>query len=249
MQDKILVIVSKKIIPEIAGYYAKHFSGWNKIIVSPDSKGEFVCSIETVNDNFYLRYDDVKSKLSGLRVGWYYQQFLKYSIVLNRPERYVLIVDGDSVLSDGIDFSCLYSTMRTVPSSYRSFNKEMLGPDFGEEKRSFITNQMMFDSLILKDMIGQLGGSDTWIDKVVTILKKNSNMHFSEYQMYAEYCLIRNNGKYKKLRVFRRFDCISEGMDAGLKKYNLLAYEYQHKTGLLRKLRAKVLYWLGRELG
>lgn len=249
MENKILVIVAKNITTEILDYYSKSFNNWDKVIVSPESNGDVIKGIQTYNDSDFLDFELVKSQLGGERVGWYYQQFLKYTIVLAYSVEKVLIIDGDSILRDDIEFNQLYTTGRAVPTLYKLFNTKLLGNDFGKEEVSYITNQMLFERSVLVGMLGKLGGEINWMGAIIDKLKQNPKLMFSEYQLYAEYLLQVRNVKCHKLKVFRRFDCISSGVHRALKKYDLIAYERQHKTGLMRYLRANFLYLFSKELG
>jgi hypothetical protein len=160
-----------------------------------------------------------------------------------------LIIDGDSILRDDIDFNQLYTTGRDVPEGYRLFNNKLLGQGYGKESISYITNQMLFERSVLVDMLNNLGGEKSWMNEVIDKINKNPKLMFSEYQLYAEYLLQMKSIRCNKLKVFRRFDCISSSVERALQKYDLIAYERQHKTGLIRYLRANLLYIFSKELG
>lgn len=247
--DIAIAIIAKKIDSKIVEYYQSSFGGLRKYLITPDRSSTAIDGIDILHDSEFVDFEYVQRRLKGKRVGWYFQQFLKYQVVLKLPYKQVLIVDGDSILTDRVSLDCLYTTGKILPVAYRNFNKKLLGREYGEERRSFITNQMLFDKALLSGLLEKISDGKTWIDSICENIQKNPEAVFSEYQLYAEYALKVSSVNTQKLRVFRRFDCISDSIFNGLAKYDLLAYEEHHKTGYLRLLRAKIYYLLRLALG
>jgi hypothetical protein len=243
-------VIAKEVNIEIVKELSQIF---DKItVVTPSVKGcKNTNKINFVSDGFYLEYSDFKMKLKkNLRVGWYYQQFLKYKVVQSSGCEKILIIDGDSIVSSVATRDVIFTTQKKAQDEYLNFNRILLDNSIYEEE-SFVTNQMLFDKVIFDSLIKKIENltSNNWFDALIKMINSHDNAKFSEYQLYGTYAKNNYGVKVEKLRVFRRMDCVNKSVKEGLAKYDLIAYEAHHKTGSLRKIRANILFRLGVNLG
>lgn len=243
-------VISKEVDLKIIEELSNNFDSIT--VVTPDCSGfDNTKNIEFVCDSTYLNYSWFKDKVKdGLRVGWYYQQFLKYSIVEKSSGDNVLIIDGDSIVSDVVTKPVIFTTGKQAQEQYLKFNRRLLGGSIYEEE-SFVTNQMLFNKKIFHCLIDSIESHNatSWMNAILNIINNSQGAQFSEYQLYGSYAKNEHSVKVDKIKVFRRMDCINKGVEEGLEKYDLIAYESHHKTGLLRKIRAKILFKLGVSIG
>lgn len=249
-----IIIISKDENASSIEYILKYFEHYTIFLVSPKaSLTKYQAkNLNKINDNDILDFNQLKEKLELERFGWYYQQFLKYQVVLTLDGEEFLIIDGDTAIKNTLAKSdTLFTTGKYTVENYSNLYK-MLFPNHKLNGNSFVTNQMVFRKSFLKELIGEIekNNSKNWIEILSCLVKENKNFMFSEYQTYAEYILNRNeNIKINPIKVFRRMDLITDSTQNALKKYDILAYENHHKTGILRVLRAKIYYIFGMSIG
>lgn len=230
------------------------FSDKQIYLISPNAfKSKFnATNLIKINDNDILNFDILKEQLNINRFGWYYQQFLKYSAILQIEGKDFLILDGDTVIDKKIvKENLLCTTGRSTIENYNDFYR-IIFPDDDLVYKSFITNQMVFNKLYLKEMLKNIEFKyeKNWIDVIANLIKTNPHTMFSEYQTYAEYVL----NRYKDINImtisiFRRMDLINDSVENALNKYNVISYENYHKKDILRKIRAKIYYFFGKDIG
>lgn len=247
-----LALVSYEINHEILNYYSS-VKNCEIISVSPSIsiliKRKYP-KIKFFKDSFFLK----KNKFIDAthRPNWYYQQFLKYSIIL-KFDNYNLIhiVDGDSFLDLKYLFykDFLYSPINVNPN-YQKFTNQFNSSL--NSKTNFIVNHMVFEKKLLVKMLNYYGSSvDTYIEdfckKLIT-----GDVWFSEYQNYAMYVL-KNEITRKKIpsKVFRRFESVFfiKKNNLPFKHYSLVSNEINHKISFLRKIRINILYLFKKNLG
>jgi hypothetical protein len=249
-----IIIISKDENSNSIQYILDSFQKNEIFLISPkaDITKYSAKNLIKINDNNILDFNKLKEKLDLERFGWYYQQFLKYQSVLTLDGEEFLIIDGDTIIDKSLAKSnTLFRTDKSTVEGYSNLYKELF-PEHTLNGKSFITNQMVFKKAYLKEIIDDIenDNSNSWIEKVTELVKNNKNFMFSEYQVYAEYIL--NKGydiDVKQTSIFRRMDLIHDSIENALMKYNILAYENQHKTGYLRILRAKLYYLFGKSIG
>jgi hypothetical protein len=223
-------------------------------LISPNAKESKYNSerLKKINDNEIIDFEILRAELKLERFGWYYQQFLKYESVLKLDGKDFLILDGDTVVNPVIvKKDTLCTTNKPTVKNYYNLYRELF-PNDKLYNKSFVTNQMVYNKARLKEMLNEieLKYTQKWINVIANLVKNDSEKMFSEYQTYAEYVLNRyENIKIIPIKVFRRMDLITDSIQNSLKKYDILAYEDHHKTGLLRKLRAKLFYNIGITIG
>jgi len=249
-----IIIIAKDENSKSIDEVLKSFSNQDIYLISPNAKSSKNHSkrLKKINDNEIINFEELKAELKLERFGWYYQQFLKYESILKLDGDDFLILDGDTVINPTIakkDTLCTtnkptvenyYNLYRVLFSNHKLYNK------------SFVTNQMVYNKAHLKEMLNEIESKyqQKWINVIANLVKNDNKKMFSEYQTYAEYILNRfENIKIIPIKVFRRMDLITDSIQNALKKYDIIAYEDHHKTGLLRKLRAKLFYSIGLTIG
>lgn len=250
---KKVVIVCKELNESTLSYYVSEFKEISILVVTPKEISTPLLNnnITYKNDNDYLVRENYGCIEDTPRPNWYYQQFLKYSIVLKSECDLIHIVDGDSFVRKDLMFSeLIFYSKKKVEREYSNFIKRIDEKIFFSEK-NYITNQMCFNKTHLSNLISCLSNKfkDDWIVEICKILHENTNIWFSEYQFYANYVLKNNISKEQEIKVFRRFDIINKPIENGFINYSVLAMEPQHKTGFLRSIRAKIFFCLNFNLG
>lgn len=142
--------------------YMINYLNYNKyrlFLISPEAeKSKYL--LNKINDNFFLDKQNIsnlfkKYNFNG-RVGWYFQQFLKYKIVLDIEGEDFLIIDGDTMCSSNlIRKNLLCYTGKQKYLSYYNFYK-ILFPEHKLSNLFFITNQMYFKKEYLKIMLKEI---------------------------------------------------------------------------------------------
>ncbi len=249
-----IIIISKDGNSQSIKYILKYFKDYDIYLIAPKAKESKYSKANLIklNDNDILDFNTLKEELKLDRFGWYYQQFLKYQSVLTIDGEDFLIIDGDTVIKPSLAIkNTLFTTNKPTVEGYSNLYLKVF-PQHKLYGKSFITNQMLFNKNYLREIVNNIEKTNngTWIETLANLVKNNENFMFSEYQVYAEYLLnTKKNIDIKSVAVFRRMDLINDSVDKALKKFDILAYEDHHKTGLLRLLRAKIYYMIGKSIG
>jgi len=254
-----IAIISKDENAKSIKYLLENIPDRNDIFLVAPNAEKSVYNINKINDKEMLDFDSVKKYFHKYfffedRIGWYYQQFLKYKVVLKLKDNDVFIIDGDTILeNDIIQQNLLCYTGKQKYQQYDNFYK-ILFPEHKLSRLSFITNQMFFKKEYLISLIEEIEKkyNKNWIEAIIYTITNNNNTSFSEYQTYAEY-IINNKYKYelKKIKIFRRMDLIEDLTDIGnaLNYYDILSYEYHHESSLSLKIRMYIYYLTKRNVG
>jgi len=249
-----IIIISKDENSQSIEYILKYFKDYEIYLIAPKAKESKYSEVNLtkLNDNDILDFNKLKEELKLERFGWYYQQFLKYKSILTLDGEDFLIIDGDTIIKSSLALkNTLFTTDKLTVVGYSNLYSKLF-PTHKLNGRSFITNQMLFNKNYLQEILNNIEKTNngTWIEALANLVKNNENFMFSEYQVYAEYLLNRKKDiDVKSVSVFRRMDLINDSVDNALKKFDILAYEDYHKTGLLRLLRAKIYYMIGKSIG
>jgi hypothetical protein len=248
--DRALVIVAENSSFELLKYYSDLKKEFDIVVVSPVVEKHLQNLFKNIiffeDKSFLISDENIKNTH---RPNWYYQQFLKYSIVLKLNYKLTHIIDGDSYLNKNFFFKkCFYYTNYNINDNYNLFLAD-LSLNLKNNK-NFIVNHMLFEKIILKKMLISFGfTSYDFVEKLSKMLK-NGDKWFSEYQTYASYALSFNKYEVVKTKVFRRFDLLNKpDIYMALSKYSLVSLEKNHKSDLLSRLRANVYYLLKLNLG
>lgn len=252
---KAIVILSKDISFNILNYYNSLDIGFDIYVVSPniDNKIKLLYSdFIFFNDNdIFNRQEYPKIELTS-RPNWYFQQILKYKIILMLSEKYcydwVHIIDGDTYVTKHLILSDkIYFTAKNIEKPYQNFI-DYTNLNITENK-NFITNQMCYKSEYLKEMLTEICGEADWANHFLDLVINYHDCWFSEYQIYACYVKYHYSVEEKPVKIFRRLDLISISVYKAFRKYEIIAEEFGHRSTLLHKLRAKLYYLLGINIG
>lgn len=147
--------------------------------------------------------------------GWYFQQFLKYAFALsNYSNEYYLSWDADTLPLNKIHFfeagKPLFTKKIEYHEPYFHTMKKLLGygrlVDF-----SFIAEHMLFNRVIVRDLIKQVTSSNVkgtnWMEKIINgcnFEEKSRNL-FSEFETYGNFCKKKYPNFYglQQLNTFR----------------------------------------------
>lgn len=237
-------VISKKLDMNIYNFY-KNIDDLYFITSESESNKD-----KCVNENLYLEKEEFIKKLEMKNIerpGWYYQQFLKYKIIEKSNSNLVHIIDGDSIIkNEMIGSKILKYNQKNINERYKKFY-ESLFEIKTRNSNCYVTNQMCFEKSIFEKMCIDICADGNYVDKIINAIGEDKK--FSEYQTYANYCIDNNfEIKKEKIKVFRRMDLVNDSIYTALKKYDLIAYEPHHKTGLLRLIRAKLFYYFKKDI-
>ena len=251
-----IAVVCKELNPQVLSYLKDQFKNDKINIVSPCfEKLREYNNIREIPDNLILDRNELESKINIDRFSWYYQQFLKYKLVLYFDDEETLIIDGDTILKrEVIEADTLLSQQRRIIPPFVNFNLKLVEDLYKNRKPvSFVTNQMVFRKKYIKEIIELIEYKTNlnWIEGIALILSQNRGQTmFSEYQLYADYVVFKSSPIVKNIKVFRRFDLInSRFLNAALNKYQIIAFEHNHRSGLLSKMRAYLYFICGINFG
>lgn len=233
--DKLYIITKKS-------YFIYFRNKTNKKIILIDEDQ----LIEGIN---YLTISCLLEKINYTtkNTGWYYQQFLKLGFSLSSfANKYYLSWDADTIPLKPISFfsetGTPYFTMKEeYHKAYFITIKKILGLNKICEK-SFISENMMFDSEIVNKMIYDIECSnvqgENWCEKIINSMPANMNNSFSEFETYGTYVLSKfpNSYYFRELKSYRnagfyysRF--INEKKLINLSKnYDMISLELRNNT-------------------
>ena len=237
-------------------YLEKTFLNDQIIIVTPD-KDSFMhlnnsnVSVKADNEFLDISSEQIKSNLSEDKKSmfkWYYQQFLKYSIVI-KSNKYedILILDADTIfLSDCIeDSDCINFTSLEYNESYFEIIEKYF-PSHKLLSKSAIVNFMWFNRLLLLNLLEIIQGNQKkkWFEVILdNVNKSKAPFAFSEYETYSNY---KHNIKFpeqKDLKIFRRADLFlsfysfKKIIEIGkIFKFDLISFEENHNRSLSKKI-------------
>lgn len=183
-----------------------------------------------VDENDIVEFDDVYNvvkdhlketykgqEISRGLVGWYYQQILKYEYHKLSKNRYYLTWDGDTIpckefsmfAEDGI--TPYFDMKHEYNQDYFVTLSELL-PGYGKcQERSFISEHMLFDTQLVKELIHDIEDNDslvgdTWWEKMIRSIppERYSKGCFSEFETYGSYVCTKYPDKYM-LRSWNSF--------------------------------------------
>lgn len=255
-KNNAIVIVAKDIEENVITYY-EDVQNADVFLLSPNINPrlrERFPNIIFLEDNEILgrvKYPKIeKTKIPN----WYYQQFLKYSVVLDlykkKSYNLVHIVDGDSYIKKELIFEeKIFYTSKIIEKPYNNFIHK-LNYKFCFETRNFITNQMCYNPKFLEEMLNKIiPEQGDWIDYFCDLIINNEDCWFSEYQVYANFVKCEFNILQEPIKVFRRLDLINVSVSSALNKYSVVSNEVNHKSSVLHTLRAYTYYILNINLG
>lgn len=249
--EKCLVLVGKAIKKNILLHYDNLNLKFKIYVVTPVIIDEYKYykNLIFIEDSFFLKKNDHIIKTN--RPNWYFQQFLKYMIILKLNEKNIHLIDGDSIINTDFLFKRkLTYTRKKIDYKYKKFNS-LYSNVFLDSDKNFIVNHMFFEKRILKKMLSEMMMNEKNFIKKISKELINKDVFFSEYQTYALYVKkTEKNYKILKTKVFRRFDLIfSKNIEIALNKYSLVSFEDHHNKSFLKIVYANILYRLGLNYG
>ena len=252
VEKKCIVLFCEKIEKNILDYYNSIDKiKFDLVVVSPiinEKLSKNYPKIYFHRDDFFLKFsDDIKNTH---RPNWYYQQFLKYSIVLKLNYDLIHIIDGDSFLNPKYFFTNNFYYSSIKPNiKYQNFTNIFNNKLYSN--KNYIINHMVFEKKKLLQMFDFFAVDEINYIKEFCSKLNTGDSWFSEYQNYAMYVIFLDEKRNSfKTKVFRRLDLVKNpDIKTGLRKYSLLAFENSHNAGFLRILRARIFYFFGINLG
>jgi hypothetical protein len=251
----------KHIVKISIDYYKTIYPEASILIVCPYKYDflDLICNqVEVAEDvNFeFISKSDLKLIMPSTRqnlVGWYYQQLLKYAIVSQLCDEYVLVSDADTVvLRDLSSEKDVFFTSKEKSIKYHAHYIELIkkSPTL---KSSSIVNFMFFKPNLLRLMLSDIEQSHNqpWWRAIISIANLiEPSGAFSEYETYANwYSMIHGTHKEVPINIFRRADLLISSNNSysrvveklNIKGYDAVAFELNHKKGFYRKIAAKVV--------
>ena len=210
-------------------------------------------------DSFFcdISKSDLISLLSSEKKflnSWYYQQFLKYSIVLKCKEyTNIIIIDADSIiLNDRVlknNFIFLNTTEYHKP--YFSTIKNLF-PSIKCLTKSAINNFQNFNREVLSEMIYNIEKikDEKWYLYLIRQINESNDIRaFSEYETYANYSFHFHGHQVQNLKIFRRGDLINLYLSKDLilrlfknTSFDIIGFEISHHIKILHRLYS--VYWI-----
>jgi len=238
-----------------------YFPNDSYIIVTPQpSVFKYLESnnVEVRNDIEYLdlAIEQVREALSGekkLLYKWYYQQFLKYSI-LSKSQEYsdVLIMDADTIPLSNFIANIDSINLNTI--EYHRPYFDFIENYFPNQKllsKSAIVNCMWFNVSLFNEMIKLIDDKSDrkWYNVILENINKfDESIMFSEYETYANFKYNNTNSNLVVLKIFRRADLFTEFYSfeeiikiARMFKFDLISFEDNHNKSLIKKIEVFIL--------
>lgn len=151
-----------------------------------------------------LSFDSVRHALvahfdKGVNIytGWYFQQFLKLGFALSEHAKdEYLIWDSDTIPLRELSFKdsgkYLFTVKTECHTPYFETTQRLLG--YGKlYDRSFIAEHMPISTMIMRELINNIGKSevagDAWWQKIINATSGHDEQAFSEFETYGNYCV------------------------------------------------------------
>lgn len=201
--------------------------------------------------------------------GWYLQQFLKIAFGLSvYANKYYLVWDSDTFPVNKIFFfdsfnKPLFTLKDEFHKPYFATIKNLLNLNKQTDK-SFIAENMIFDSAILKHLIAEIEKSNIvgniWYEKIINALSLESYNSFSEFETYGTFVLMYYKDKYsfrtlksdrEAGKYFTRM-VSSTKIESFSKSYDTISFEHQFDPksfyGLISKFQKVMVFSLNKVL-
>ena len=202
------IIVAEKCIESVKSYSLNKIR--NVYIIAPDSiKIRNFCKEQNCNfidEDLISPYTSKEILLKGVakkRVGWIKQQLIKLNSDSLNPllDRY-LIMDADTILLKEQFFSKGNYNVLKFSDEYHFLYKiscKLILGSFFYSLKSFIAHHQLIEKTTLSEMkqhISQLHRKE-WFDVFIETAINTSN-YVSEYELYAQFCIINKNKRFKQ---------------------------------------------------
>ncbi len=231
---------------------SKEFSNCDFLIVTPnkDDFTEFTNPYIKISEDIdYLDIDknEIYEYLNHDKkslYNWYYQQFLKYSIINKLSTIYdvITILDADSIILNTNLFSSniIFLNDNEYHKEYFITIKKLF-PEISILNKSAINNYQTFTTSIFTEMIYkiEIDGSKWYTELLKLINDSDDKRAFSEYETYANYATYYYDLKCLPLKLYRRGDLLNiyETKKEIINKlqlldYDIVAFEISHDIKL-----------------
>lgn len=224
-----------------------------------DKPVRFVCETSLIDLNdvrpVFNSLINEKNNLKPTAVNWYYQQFLKLAYHQVCEDEYYLCWDADTLPLRHIDmFSPSGKPYLDIKPEMNKIYFVTIENLFGFQKiieKSFISEHMLFNVALLKEMITEIEKSDFegthFYEKILhAVGSDNLNQGFSEFETYGSWVGMRHSSAYM-LRDWRSFrntnffidikDVTEEDLEWLSKDYDAATFEkYQETNEVLTQL-------------
>mgnify|MGYP001199156372 CR=1 FL=1 len=190
--------------------------------------------------NKYLKKKPYFKKIQK-RLGWYYQQILKLTFVLNftiEKRSPIIIWDADTIILKKILFfekknSICHGTTSEFHKAYYLTNKALLN----NLPKYFISSLCQFSSITLSE-------ADFLIKKLIKIKPKNKNI--GEWITNVIFKAITSAHKEYNGSMFSEYELIGQSkLLKNYKKQKLISGVREHLNGKLSKFQKNILIFLG----
>lgn len=191
--------------------------------------------------------------------GWYYQQFLKLGFALSQyAKKEYLVWDADTVPFNPIEFKNGEKYLLLPKTEHNQAYFDTIDKLFDAPLKanySFISEHMVFDVDIVKEMLGCIvnkgKANQQWFEVCINSINPTSANGFSEFETYGTYCLNYHPDLFemRTLRTFRRcgyiygifvtkteINSLRDDLDTG----SFEAYDYP--IALCRRIKQKIFF-------
>ena len=187
-----------------------------------------------------------EEKMRKSSAGWYYQQFLKLSYSDICDDKYYLSWDADTIPLHRLDMispegNPYFDVKKEWQESYFNAIQALFG--FGKKiGRSFITEHMLFDVDLVKEMLSEIltiSKSEKKYYEVIFEKIDNLALGFSEFETYGTWVAMRHQDRYR-IRTWKSFrnanffierkDVVGEDIEWLAKCYDAASFEKYQKT-------------------
>lgn len=193
--------------------------------------------------------------------GWYFQQFLKMGFALSEyAKKKYLIWDADTIPLNEITFFKDDRHILTAKKEYHKAYFDTLERLIGYKKefeKSFISEHMMVDVDIMKELIAQIENNkqikgEKWFDKCIYAIDKEEKNGFSEFETYGTYCIVNYPSliETRTIQTYRGGSKIfsiyfnSDNLDELAKEFDTISFEVnQFPIGGGKRIRQKIHYF------
>ena len=232
-------------------------------LLPKDPRISFVCedellpglNLQAVKDIMYRRV------YSTHRSGWLFQQFLKLGYARICPDETYITWDADTIPVRPIPFEneegqLLFTLKEEYNAPYFETMENLLGLKKAV-KESFIAENMIFDTALVKEMLAEMEANDrlpgeAFWEKILWAIPEQSlqKSGFSEFETFGTYAVTRAPGRY----ALRRLDTLRSGknilgerptqamLDWAAKSYDTISMEKFSVSTPLRYLAASKRY-------
>ena len=214
--------------------------------------------IDHIEENDLVEFSQIKKIYEELRaetnqknpssVNWYYQQFLKMAYSERCSDDYYLCWDSDTIPVRKIEMfsqdGTPYLDYKTeFQNSYFKTIERLFG--FGKViEKSFISEHMLFNKILMREMIGDIEksnnrGKNCWEKIIYSMGADNLACGFSEFETYGSWVAMNHTSEYK-LRSWNSFrnlsffidikDLTREDIEYLAADYHAVTFEKYQKT-------------------